>query len=54
MINHAIIPSADQVNQAKQAINAYIRSIDNHPERRMVPIRTNCFTNLDNPFVARS
>jgi pimeloyl-ACP methyl ester carboxylesterase len=34
MTSRAILPTADQINQAKQAIDAYIRSIDSHPERR--------------------
>ncbi|WP_421655818.1 alpha/beta hydrolase [Leptothermofonsia sp. ETS-13] len=34
MTNHAILPTTDQINQAKQSIDAYIRTIDSHPDRR--------------------
>ena len=34
MNNPTVTPSAEQINQTKQAIESYIRSIDGHPDRR--------------------
>ncbi|MBW4522849.1 MAG: alpha/beta fold hydrolase [Scytolyngbya sp. HA4215-MV1] len=34
MNSPTVTPTADQINQTKQAIESYIRSIDSHPDRR--------------------
>lgn len=34
MSNETVMPSADQINQARQAIDSYVRSIDRSPDRR--------------------
>lgn len=46
------IPTLEQINQTKSAIDAHIQSLNQNPDRREGALPYYLFTKLDNRFVA--